>query len=109
MPQSSAKDEVNKTVPTDDSLTDGNVIIKQLNKQDWSDENVKKITKEGRIDAFRILCNSMLKEQSCSICPRRYMYNIIFSKEIDLELAKKLRLLCTRQQIKKLFEKEVIL
>ena len=79
LPQSSAKDELNKTFPTDDSLTDGNVLIRQLNKLSCSDENVKKITKERRIAAFRILCNSVLKEQTCSICPRRHLYNIIFS------------------------------
>ena len=90
---------------SDDFLTNGQDLINHLDQNGWKDESICQISKTGKMAAFRILSSSLLKEIRCRICNNRHLHNIVSERTIDPKLEEKLRILCSKSEMRNFFDK----
>ena len=90
---------------SDDSLTNGQDVINHLDQNGWKDEDICQISKTGKMAAFRILSSSLLKEIRCQICNNRHLHSIVVERTIDPKLEEKLRMLCSKSELRNFSDK----
>ena len=90
---------------SDDSLTNEQDVIHHLDQNGWKDENICQISKTGKMAAFRTLSSSLLKKIRCQICNNRHLHNIVSERTIYPKLKEKLRMLCSKSEMRNFFDK----